>query len=446
MSRTIAVLGGGISGLSTAYFLKKSENTTVKVFEASHRPGGWIETVDHEGFLFEQGPRSLRVQGDNEATFALIESLGLAEQLIVPHSSANKRFIYDRNQLQSLPNHLWQIPFNPLMKGWIKALWSDWRSPKRNDGDESIETFFSRRLGRVWTDRLIDPFVSGIYAGDCSQLSMQSCFPLFDEWEQRKGSLLRGSIAASPSKREVSPLKKKMSGHSLFSFQNGLETLPRALSHALDDTLCLNHQITELIPYPDKICVKFSDHTPFYADQVISTLPLHALQLLIPSFKKMRMPRYASVVVVNLGYKNDRLPINGFGYLVPSNENSPILGCVWDSSIFPSHNRTPNQTRLTVMMGGMHHPEVIAMSDKELIEAALKGVHQQMGVFKEPDVIQLKRVTQSIPQFEVGYNEWKIKMLEEGKNFSPLLTISGNAISGVSVHDCIRFASSTHSS
>src|SRR5205085_1978222 len=138
------------------------------IIEKSERPGGWIETIQKEDFLFEQGPRSCRTKGAGQETLALIEALGLEDQVILPHANAKNRYVYTGQCLQRLPRTLWEIPFNSLTKGWLKALWQDWRMPKRQTEEESINAFFSRRIGKNWTETLIDPFVSGIYAGDCN--------------------------------------------------------------------------------------------------------------------------------------------------------------------------------------------------------------------------------------------------------------------------------------
>ena len=206
-ARRIAILGAGICGLAIAWHLKQLDpKLQLTLIEKSDRAGGWIQTVQMDGFLFDQGPKSIRTRGAGVETLRLIQSLGLEGQVIVPSKDAASRFVYDGKGLQALPKHLYQIPAHPLTSGWIKALWRDWQAPKREVEDESISAFFSRRIGEEWVDRLIDPFVLGIFAGDCRRLSLKSCFPQFDEWEREEGSLFRGHSDIARSKQMKPPL------------------------------------------------------------------------------------------------------------------------------------------------------------------------------------------------------------------------------------------------
>lgn len=441
----IAILGAGISGLATGWFLKQFLGSQIELtmIEKSLRPGGWIETVQKDGFLFEQGPRSCRTKGWGQETLALIETLGLQDQVITPHADAKSRYIYQEHGLQCLPRSVWEIPFNPLMKGWLKVLWRDWRMPKRLDADESIYAFFSRRLGKAWTENLIDPFVSGIYAGDCSRLSLKSCFSLFDEWEQQQSSLLRGALRHRASVLvDQTPFIQKMRQFPMFSFQEGMETLPRALAHALKDHLLLGQTVNCLKFEDKKIIIQFSEGQSLEVDHLISTIPTFAFMPLIKDCRslatKLAKLSYATVTSINVGFNQPVLPYKGFGYLVPSRYQLQVLGCVWDSSVFPQQNRE-NQTRLTIMMGGSRHSEVNLMSEAEIIEQAQQVLNKHLGIKAHPKVIQIKKAHQAIPQFEVGHTEWK-QEIQELMQEIPQLTLSGSAWTGVAINDCIAKA------
>lgn len=154
MSCQIVVLGAGISGLATAWYLKHylGSDASVQVIEKSARPGGWVQTLQTEGFLFEQGPRSCRSKGAGQETLALIENLGLQDQVLVPHADATHRYLYDHGNLKRMPRHLWGIPFNPLTKGWLQAFWNDWRMPKRTGRMRASTPFSpaaSEGVGRI---------------------------------------------------------------------------------------------------------------------------------------------------------------------------------------------------------------------------------------------------------------------------------------------------------
>ena len=445
MPHQIVILGAGISGLATAWFLKQSLGSAVhiQIIENSSRTGGWIQTLEADGFIFEQGPRSGRTKGTGQETLALAEALGLQDQVLVPHSDASNRYILNDGKLTRMPKHFWEIPFSPLTRGWLPAIWRDWTKPKRTEEDESIHSFFSRRLGKKWADGLIDPFVSGIYAGDCSKLSVKSCFPLFNEWEEKRGSLLRGAWHHKHPSNDQSPFIQSIRRFPLFSFKEGMETLPRALTQELKDLLLLNTGIKRLELKASAITVHLENGKQIKADYLISTIPATALGSLLsstPLAAPLQQLPYANLSIVNLGFETSVLPYQGFGYLVPSREKQKILGCVWDSSIFPQQNKEPHQTRLTVMMGGSRHPEMSEMSEKDSLEMALETLHQHLGIRAEPKTVQVKKAKEAIPQFEVGYSQWKSQIQEGMHQLSPRLLLSGSAWSGVSINDCVAHA------
>lgn len=446
MSRQIVVLGAGISGLATAWYLKHylGSDAAVHVIEKSERPGGWIQTLQTEGFLFEQGPRSCRSKGNGQETLALIENLGLQDHVLVPHADATHRYLYHDGHLKRMPRHLWGILFNPLTKGWLQAFWNDWRMPKRTGEDETVHSFFSRRLGNRWADTLIDPFVLGIYAGDCRSLSMKSCFPLFNEWEEKQGSLLRGGWKHKRTPLYSSAFIESVRRYPLFSFKEGMETLPLALAHELKECLQLGNGAVRLEFLTSGIEVYLENGEKIIADQVISTLPAYALGSLLSSSPEvgtqLQALNYATVGMVNMGFDAPVLPLKGFGYLVPTRMNELILGCVWDSCIFPQQNERKEQTRITFMMGGSHHPEIEGMTEQDAVEHALKALQQQMGIQARPSIIQFKKGHQAIPQFEVGHERWKADLQNKIGQISPRLVLSGSAWTGVSINDCVGHA------
>jgi oxygen-dependent protoporphyrinogen oxidase len=446
MPRRIAILGAGISGLAIAWFLKRALGSCIHltIIEKNPRVGGWIQTLQTEGFLFEQGPHSCRSKGNGQETLALIEALGLQDQILTPHSDARCRYLYQGQRLQSLPKHLWEVPLNPLTFGWLKALWRDWHMPKRQEEDESIQAFFTRRIGKSWTERLIDPFVSGIYAGNSARLSLKSCFPLFDQWEQQQGSLLRGAWRHRPSSTiSHTPLTQKIGKSPMFSLREGMESLPRALARELKENFSLGQAVHHLYFKEQTIEIHLENGECLMADQVISTLPAFALSSVLAAYPlvadKLRELPYASVAIINIGFQQAVLPCKGFGYLIPSQLGLQVLGCVWDSCIFPQQN-VQNQTRLTLIMGGIRHPEVEQMSEQEIKKQALLALHSQMGICTEPQVMQVKKAQHAIPQFEVGYSIWKQRVQEVMHYLSPHLILSGSAWNGVSINDCVAQA------
>ncbi|WP_068469084.1 protoporphyrinogen oxidase [Candidatus Protochlamydia phocaeensis] len=446
MARQIIILGAGISGLATAWFLKKQlgAEANLTVLEKNSRIGGWIQSAQVDGFLFEQGPRSCRSRGAGRKTLELVEALGLHKQIVTAHPAARDRFLYWKGRLQALPRHPFACLFSPLMKGWMRTLWRDLKAARGRGDDESIYSFFNRHLDPAWTDRLIDPFVSGIYAGDLNKLSIKSCFPLLDKWEQEQGSLLKAAWRHPKRPPSSSAFVRALERSSLFSFQDGLETLPRALAAQLEGTIRLNCGAQSLALNKNGVKIKLENGEELEADQLISTLPAQPLSSLLsaslPTLSAvLHRLNYATVFVVNLGYRQKVLKQEGFGYLIPFQEGEPVLGCVWDSCVFPQQNRQEGETRLTVMIGGTRHPLPAAQSDSDLLQLALSALERHLHITQSPDSFSIKSACQAIPQYEVGHQEW-IHHAKEQMSAWPHVVLSGTPFHGVSVNDCIAEA------
>ncbi len=442
----IAILGGGIAGLATGWYLRKyhGESLSIIILEKEKQPGGWVRTIRHGDFLFEQGPRSLRTAGNGRITLELIEELGLQQSVAFPASQALSRFIYDGKQLQKLPQSLLQIPFNPLMKGWFCSLIRELWTKKGAQEDESVYDFFCRRIGRSWTEKMIDPFVLGIYAGDIRRLSIRSAFPVFYEREQQFGSLLKGAFRLAGLKPKApTPLIQKASGYPMISFREGMETLPKALAQSLKDEIRTANQVTALKTKGTRVAIELFNGAGFEVDCVISTLPTHHLAPLLPDApllaEKLQQLRYASVATVNFGFEQTQLPFNGFGYLVPSSLNESTLGTIFDSSLFLTKEMAL-QTRLSVMMGGVHHPEVVHLPKSTLIHRAQAALARHLGITTSPCAIHLSLAKKAIPQYEIGYALWKKEIEALLQKEYPRVLLGGSGFAGVALNDAIAFA------
>jgi oxygen-dependent protoporphyrinogen oxidase len=219
------ILGGGISGLALAWYLKKKYQETIHltIIEKSSRAGGWIRSIQQQGFLFEEGPRSCRTKGAGIATLELIEELGLENEVIAASPHAKKRYLYTGKQLRCLPQGIISSLFSPLTRGILPALWKEWRKAPEKCEDESIYDFFARRFSPEIAEQFIDPMVAGIYAGDIRQLSLRSCFPQLHRWEQEYGSLTKGMFFDRSRSKEIhSPFVQAMKSAPIFSFKNGM--------------------------------------------------------------------------------------------------------------------------------------------------------------------------------------------------------------------------------
>jgi oxygen-dependent protoporphyrinogen oxidase len=433
MSHHIVILGGGISGLSCAWYLKKHWGSHIKltILEKSNRLGGWVQTRFHEGFLFEQGPRSCRSKGAGRATLQLIEDLGLQNEVISADPLAKRRYLYTNQKLQPLPHNLLSWLSSPFLVPLLRAAWRDVRS-KPQIADQSVYDFFAKRLGTHLTNQLVDPLVSGIYAGDMHKLSMQSCFPALFASQMKEGSLIKGMWKKPLPSTMPSAFVQKMQKSPLFSFKKGMQTLINALEKQLEATICQERYPTQLNITAEGIDVVCSDRSVLKADTVISTLPAFALNQLLPVQQTLwqQIP-YASVVVVNLGYHTSVNAKKGFGYLIPHLEHERVLGCVWDSNVF-SEQQMAHQTRLTVMLK--------EEKGSDPLSTALEAIEKQMGVKVPPDSYQIKMAQRAIPQYMVGHQMLNATIHHQIKMLSERLVVMGSAFSGVALNDCVKMA------
>jgi len=344
----ILILGGGITGLSAAWYCrKKYPNAKITLLEKSNRLGGWIQT-SHEGeFLFEKGPRTFLL-GRSTHLLSLLNDLKLE---ILP-AAPQKRYIYHRGRLRSLGSFL-----PTLVPSLIRELFV---APSTAD-DESIYDFAARRFSPKIAETLFDPMTLGIYGGDIRKLSVRSCFPALYKWEREKGSVLRGLLSA--------PKKTK----GLFTLKVGMETLIHALQKQLPIDFIFNCPVESI----SDNSVQAGGKT-WHADKIISALP--------PTLPAK------SLWVVNLAFEGDVLAKKGFGYLVPSQEKQSLLGVVFDSSIFPQQS-SRGETRLTAM---------VRAEEPEPLNAALTALQAHLGIQDKPIYSSLFYAENAIPQFEVG--------------------------------------------
>lgn len=413
MVKHVVIIGGGISGLSVAWYLKKHYGDSIELtlYEQSERVGGWIKTVHKEGFLFECGPRSCR----GMATLKLAQELGIEESIIHSSPDAAIRYLWTSGQLRKIPCNLIDIVSQAWTWKYIPTIVSEPFRRPQNHQEETIAQFFTRRFSKSFTEQFIDPMIAGIFAGDIDALSMKACFPHVYGWERDHGSVIKGM------------LRKKDAYSSLFSFKGGIETLIKSLYAHLKEHIHLSKPVKHIEMTNKGIALHMENHT-LHPDAVISTVPAHCLASLL----KTPLPSlpYRSLAIVHIGYRKAPKELKGFGYLVPRKENSPILGTVWDSSAFPQQNQNDEEMRLTMMM------------KKDATEKdALEALEKHMGITESPDVISRYEVIDAIPQYVTGH----AKLVEQAQSLSPQLIVIGNSFSGVSLNECIESSTHVHS-
>jgi len=449
MSFDALVVGGGISGLSTAHFLLRhlraecpESEASVKVIEASGRSGGSIGTERVDGFLFEHGPNG--VLDNAPDTFELISSLGLDGKLLPASPSSSDRYLMRDGKLKPLPRNPlgFLLPGTLSLRGRLGLLLEPFRSRSCAAADESIAEFGRRRLGQEAVDALLDPMVTGIYAGDVEALSMKSCFPRMAALEEEHGSLVRGMIRRSKKKSSGGGKPSPFSA-TLHSFEGGLGTLCGALAEGLSENIEYGIGAESISSCAGGWRVTFSDGREETARALVLAVPACRAASLFAGpqsdlGRDLATISYSSVAVVCLGYRAEDVDseLDGYGFLAPAREGLQTLGMIWTSSIFPGH-APEGHVSIRALAGGVRFPEVVEKSDEELIEMIQRETGAAIGLRGKPVARKVYRYEQAIPQYEVGHRALLDSIEARLRAFSGLF-LTGNSYRGVSVNDCLR--------
>jgi oxygen-dependent protoporphyrinogen oxidase len=454
--KSVAIVGAGIAGLALAEALDRLSSASnpidVTVFERSHRAGGNIRTQRIDGYLCEHGPNGFL---DNApATLALVRRLGL-EPLVLPSSNAaRRRFVFARGRLREIPTSAIAFARSDLLSvsGKLRVLAEPWARGRR-DPDESIHAFAERRIGRDAAALLVDPMVSGIFAGDARALSLRACFPKMWEMEMQHGSLARAMLARRRQGRLPAAADTGALGAPagrLTSFRGGMQDLVDGLVRVMGSRLRLGIPVAgiqetrtgsgsigfvlELVGAPAVDC-----------DAVILTGPAaQSSRLLEPLDPTLAGAiggiATAPLAVVCLGFERAAVgcSLDGFGFLVPRGEGIRALGVLWDSSIYPG--RAPaGRVLMRVMVGGAHDPDAVTLSDEELLREVRADLERTMGLTGNPVLRRVFRHPVGIPQYTIGHHA-RLERIESLLQSHPGLFVGGNSYRGVSMNACIAAA------
>ena len=407
--KRILILGGGISGLSLAYFLgRRKDLFDITLIEQSDRLGGWIDSDVSTGFFFEKGPRVFR--GNRcQAFLSLIRDIGMDQELIESNPQASRRYLWKGGRLRTVPLLSW---------GLLKGVMNDLKTPSSDVDDESVWDFACRRFNEKMAVDFFDPLVVGIFGGGVRELSVKSCFPRLKEWEQEHGSVLKG-VFKSP----------RFKGPQMFSFKRGLKSVVKKIEEKTSAHFHFHEKIVKI----DGTTV-VTTQASYHADYLFSALPCQVIgQLAVPELLQVPL---RGTTLVNLGYHQSVLKKKGLGYLVASQEDRDVLGVTFDSMAFPQFNQTPRETRLTVMLKEDH------LSDGEARDIALKAVQRHLRIQQLPAVSSVTRAPQVFPQMQVGHERLMQNLEQSLRQKHPHLYLVGNYLYGVGVNDCIERASS----
>ncbi len=446
------VLGGGISGLATALALEaearsRGVSATVRLFEADIRLGGKVDSHKVDGFVIERG-----VNGwldSKPTTDALCRELGIYDERLPSNDASRRRFILRHGRLHEVPAKPPAFVKSSLMSwpGKIRLAGELWAKP-RPPGDESLADFARRRLGAEALDALLDPMVSGIYAGNPEEMSLQSCFPRIAEIETKYGGLMRGMMKIKKERaaeRRAGKDAKEVSaagpGGRLISFASGTSYLIEVMARKLETPPTLGKAAVGVRRQAGGYAVTFSDGSVVNAEKVVLALPAYrAASVLEPLdgdlARELSEIPYAAVSVVALAWRREQVPhpLDGFGFVVPFSEGAEILGTLWDSSVFT--DRAPDGFVLTrSMVGGRRRGDLALRDQAALVESVRQAMQRLLGVTARPELAHVAMHERAIPQYVVGHSE-RLRRIEARVGGLPGLHLTGNAYRGVGLNDC----------
>ncbi|MDN3552052.1 protoporphyrinogen oxidase [Halomonas almeriensis] len=435
------VVGAGATGLSAARELCRQGKNVVLV-EAGENVGGNIATRDDGDWQVELGPNTLMAK---PPLYRLLHELGLDQEAIFAGEAGRKRFIVKNGRVQALPLNWSRAPFNPLLaKALPRLALEPWISPGK--GEESIASFVERRLGRHVLEYLVDPFVSGIHAGDPQQLSAQAAFPGMTALEQRFGSLLRGAWKSRQGNARSETMPATWKG-KLISFHGGLQRLAQCLAEEVatarhGQVLC-STRIHTLRKTDKGWLAETRDEQCFHAARLVLATPAHvSADLLQPMDTRLasllRDIVYPPVTAVSLGFAASQVshPLDGFGVLVPRREKRRTLGVLFVSSLFPG--RAPaGHVLLHAFIGGRRDPEGARLTADQLVAQVCHDMGDLLGIEGEPVWHSIQRWPNAIPQYELGHLA-RIHEIEQAVTLHSGLYVIGNWRDGIAVGDCLE--------
>jgi len=449
----ICIIGGGISGLSAAYYLRQlQKDSEIQLLEASDRLGGSIETLQVPGGLLEKGAESLIT--DKPAALELIREIGLEEEIIATNLQFRKSFILHKNQLVTMPEGFYLLApgkistflKTPLLSwgGKLRAA-MDMIIPRSHQDDESLGSFVRRRLGQEVLDRIAQPMVAGIYSGDPEQISLKATMPQFLEMEEKYGSV-------------ICALKKRMKQHAAFhgavsgpryglfvSLKTGLETLTRTLVSTIETSVTLQTQCRVKAVRFDKDhwVIEREKGMPIHADAVVLATPAYVTADLLAGFNReisdvLNKIPYANVGTINYLFKKEQIkhPLNGFGFVIPKKENKSFTACTLSSVKYEGRADSAH-VLLRAYFGGVFGESSFELEDQVLAKTIEEELTSILKIQGRCEKSVIARYPQRMPQYTLGHLERVADIQSRAKIFRRLYLI-GSAYQGVGISDCIQ--------
>ena len=424
------ILGAGISGLTLAHYLNK-KNLDFLVVESQPKVGGNIISFEKSGFVCENGPNTVLL--NKKSVVELIDEIGLKDKIIFPNDYNNKRFLLRKGKLIPIPQN-----FIEFIKTNLLSLTSKLRLiieifiPKHNR-NVSVKSFFKKRFGNNFEEIFVEPFLTGIYAGETNKMSTKHVLNKIWNMEQKSGSIIIDTL-----KR-----KKKLNKSRSFNFKNGLIDFVLAINKNISNKIILKSEVTSVKKIKKGYEIIINNNIKYHCKKLISTLPAFGLANIIfdeKISKNLKKINYCPIMVLHLGIEKSKIKenIDGFGVLTKRKDNQSFLGILFNSRIFP-HVAPQGNDLLTVIIGGARQPQLIDQDvnklKKTIINEIRKIISYDGKIIMENNFLWKN----GIPQYDLDHDvliENISDFHKKNKNFY----ILGNYIKGISVSDCIQNA------
>ncbi|MDG5473419.1 protoporphyrinogen oxidase [Jeotgalibacillus sp. ET6] len=453
VKKKVVIIGGGITGLTAAYKLDKESKRRglgleITLIESSHRLGGKIHTVHKDGFVIEKGPDSFLER--KKSMSRLIQDVGLGDRL-VPNSTG-QAFILMNDKLHPMPGGaIMGIPtqIKPFittdlvsMTGKLRAA-ADFVLPcSKGAGDQALGSFFRRRLGNEIVENMIEPLLSGIYAGDIDQISLKSTFPQFYQLEQEHRSLIAGIKKTAPSPQVDQDGKKKKKSMFL-TLTSGLQSLVDTLEEKLQDAAIHKGVKIESIEHAPsgRYSLKMNNGEYIEADSVVFAVPhlaAHSIfhkKNLLSQFKDVPA---TSVATVAMAFPKAAVAnmLDGTGFVVSRNSDYTITACTWTHNKWP-HTVPEGKVLLRCYVGRAGDEAVVDLADDQIEAIVLNDLNRIMNLDAKPDWTIVTRWIDAMPQYTVGHRERLADVRNEMQRTFPGVYLAGGSYDGIGLPDCI---------
>ena len=471
--KRVVIIGGGIAGLATAYSLREHQLGSPSplppfetvIMEKKSRVGGNIVTERIDGFVIEGGPDCFI--SEKPWAMELCRRIGLEDRLLPTNDEFRKTFVLSGGRLHVLPEGvILMVPTKILplatsslisIPGKLRMALEAFVPRKKDPGDESLGDFVRRRLGKEALDKIAEPLVAGIHAGDPETMSVKATFPRFVELEQEYGSLIRGMLRRmynlKRSRKDRPPEKKTGPKVTMFmTLKGGLSELIDELTGRIEGfehtVIRTDTTVAGISMKGGRYLVEIEGGAVMEADSVVLASPAHAASRLVKNLdpvlsEKLLTIPYVSTATVSLAFrkKDIRHPLDGFGFVIPRTEKRKIMAATWTSRKF-DHRAPEDSVLIRCFVGGSKNADLVSLDDSSMAAMVRGELKEIMGIEAEPVLERVYRWFNSMPQYTIGHEE-RIRSIEERASTHPGFFLTGSAYHGIGISDSVRYGEIT---